>query len=182
MLFRRKSTKTFAYEALIKYNVTSLPVPLQYDDGILIFTMQYLAWIHNQNVFNYFDAFGYRGFVCYDSKFDNYVIFINGEDPEPLQRWSISVAIGFIETCKFSKNRGIPISNPPQDIDDFTYIYTCPDCILERDNVTTPEQIIEVCKIPFNKAREKSKRLKLSFHSKNKMVNHLEKIICTLIS
>lgn len=181
MLSKRKPAKISAYETLIKYNITSLPVPTKYSNGIKIFTLQFLAEYHNQDISEYFNVFGYRGFVCYEPHYNNYVIFINDDDPEDLQRWCISTAIGYIENYKFKSKYGFSISESSLYINDFTYTYTCPDCILERDHINKPEQIIELCKIPFNKAREKSKRLKIVFKSKNDLTNKLETLICNLI-
>lgn len=179
--FRRKPAKIFAYETLIKYNVSALPVPIKYQDGIKIFTMQFLAEFHHENVSDYFDTMGYRGFVCYDSKHDKHIIFINGDDPEDVQRWSISIAIGLIESHNFNKESSISISEATKYIEDFTYTYTCPDCILLRDNITSAEEIITSCRIPFNKAREKCKRLKMSFLSDKITNKKLENILCNLI-
>lgn len=103
MFLKRKPVKIFAYETLIKYNVTSLPVPLEYHNGIKIYTLQLLAEYHHENVSDYFNYFGYRGFVCYEPEFDNYIIFINENDSKALQRWSVSIAIGFIESHKIKK-------------------------------------------------------------------------------
>lgn len=45
----------------------------------------------------------------------------------------------------------------------------------------SPEQIIDICKMPFNKAREKIKRFGLSQDSVNENLSELEKLICSLI-
>lgn len=183
MLFKKsKSSKESAYEALIKYNITSLPVPVNYSNGIKIFSLQLLAGYHHQNITEYFNKFGYRGFTFYEPEFDNYIIFYNEDDPIPMQRWVISSAIAFIECHKVSSIYGTSLDRLPEYIDDFTYTYTCPDCVLKRDNLISSEQIIEICDIPFNKAREKSKRLKTSTNSNNKYIKKLESIICNLIS
>lgn len=178
----KKPPKISAYEALIKYNITSLPVPISYTNGIKIFSMQFLAEYHKQNVSEYFKTFGYRGFVCYEPHYENYVIFINENDPESVQRWSISIAIGYIENYKFKNKYAFSISEASLYLDSFCFTYTCPDCILQRDNLLSADQIIETCKIPFYKAREKSKRLKLVSNSINKTLNKLESMVCELIS
>lgn len=184
MLFKRetKSTKEFAYEALIKYNITSLPVPIKYSKDIRIYSMQFLANYHKENVSEYFNKFGYRGFTFYEPKYDNYVIFYNENDPEEMQRWVVSSAIALIEYHQLSDDYGTSLTYLPEYIDDFTYIYTCPDCVLKRDDISSAEQIIKVCKIPFNKAREKVKRLKLSNISDFRSIKKLESLICKLIS
>lgn len=181
LLFKRKPAKIFAYETLIKYDISALPVPLKYQDDIKIFTMQFLAKYHHQNVSDYFDVMGYRGFVCYEPKYKNYVIFINGDDPEDVQRWSISIAIGLIESRSFRNGRSFSISEATKYIEDFTYTYTCPDCILLRDNITSAENIIASCGIPFSIAREKCKRLKTSFLYDTSSYKKIEDIICNLI-
>lgn len=181
MLFRRKTAKITAYETLIKYNISSLPVPTTYSDGIRIYTMQFLAGYFKEDVSKYFNTFGYRGFVCYEPEFDNYAIFINRDDPDQLQRWSISIALGFIESRKFKENRSFSLSDPTDYAEDFTYVYTCPDCILKRDGITSTEDIIKICQVPFNKAREKNKRLKLSSNSRNDKLKTVESVINDLI-
>lgn len=104
---------------------------------------------------------GIAAFITYEPVYHRYIIFVNAEDSEPLRRWCISLAIGYIENHKIKANCGIPITSADKFINDFAYVYTCPDCILKRDGILSSEKIIEVCKIPFQKAHEKSKRLAL---------------------
>ena len=84
MLFRRKksvqkkSAKIAAYEALIKYDVSRLPVPVEYDNcEIEIYTLQLLACYGKKKMREVYKIFGYRGFVTYDAKDDRYLIFTN---------------------------------------------------------------------------------------------------------
>ena len=181
MLYKKKSAKISAYEALIKYDIASLPVPVSYNPKeIKIFTLQFLAGYHGQDVREYYKIWGHRGFITYEPVYNRYIIFINGEDSEPLRRWCISLAIGYIENHKVHKKYGIPISNSNKYITDFTYVYTCPDCILERDGIISTEKIASVCKIPFREAREKSKRLKMFSGIRAPKELHIEKIICNI--
>ena len=181
MLFKRKSAKVAAYEALIKYNVTTLPVPTRYSGGIYILSMQLLADFYGESVEKYYNTFGYRGFVCHDTERDTYGIFINEEDSESLKRWSISVAIGIIENEEIAEFRGISISAASGYINDFTYVYTCPDCVLRHNQIISAEEIIKVCGVPFNKAREKSKRLRLLLKPEKGKIATIEKVIRNLI-
>lgn len=187
MLFRRKksvqkkSAKIAAYEALIKYDVSRLPVPVEYDNcEIEIYTLQLLACYGKKKIREVYKIFGYRGFVTYDAKDDRYLIFANEEDPEPLLRWVISTAIGYIEAGHPGLRRGLPLSAESSYINDFVYTYTCPDCVLERDKIIEPDQIIRICDIPFRKAREKSKYLKLYLKADTREKLGIEEIICSL--
>ena len=176
-----KSAKLSAYEALIKYNISALPVPINYDPKeIKIFTIQFLARYHNESCREYFKLFGHRGFVIYESVYDRYIIFINETDPEALQRWSISIAIGYIESHRISHKYGNSINESDKYITDFTYTYTCPDCVLKRDKILSSEEIAEVCAIPLHKAKEKSKRLKIFSDLNDSKILHIEKILCNI--
>ncbi len=181
MFFGRKSSKISAYEALIKYDISSLPIPVSYNPKeIKIFTLQFLADYHQEDIHLYYERWGYRGFITYEPVYHRYIIFVNAEDSEPLRRWCISLAIGYIENHKIKANCGIPITSADKFINDFAYVYTCPDCILKRDGILSSEKIIEVCKIPFQKAHEKSKRLALLSKTENPQELHIEKIICNI--
>ncbi len=181
MFFGRKSSKISAYEALIKYEVSSLPVPISYHpDKIKIFTLQFLADYHNEDIHSYYEKWGYRGFLTYEAVYRRYIIFVNAEDSEPLRRWCISLAIGYIENHKIKAGCGVPITSADPFINDFAYVYTCPDCILKRGGILSSEKIMETCRIPFQKAYEKSRRLSLSGQAEDPRERHIEKIICNI--
>lgn len=181
MPFFKKSSKFAAYEALIKYQITSLPVPLQYHtEKIQIFTLQLLAAYHRQSVEKYYKVWGKRGFVVYSREDDRYIIFLNANDSQALQRWCISAAIGYIESGMVHPRHGVSLSHLNRYIRDFAYVYTCPDCILLQENVRSFEQILDVCQIPYQKAYEKSKRIGTVPLLYDEKVSHIEKQVCEL--
>ena len=155
-----------AYEALIKYDITELPIPITYQPDILAVPIQVFAMeCHMSNRRAVRDC-EYRGIVYYADEVNKYVILYNDEDPIELRRWEVALGIGYIEMWKElqlsrqMERTYIALKNSQLAVDEFAYYFTCPDLVLQECGIRTPEDIIEFCSIPFNNAREKSKRLK----------------------
>lgn len=161
---RKRDSKILAYEALIKYQVHSLPVMLSDDKfkNIRFFSLQYMAEYFNEPIDQILSEARYRGFIFYQAEFDRYVVFLNSDDPEPLLRWSVAMAIGYIESKSQKSHEACFFNSPGKYIEDFTYTFTCPDCVLEMHNIISFNDIVKFCRIPFPNALEKSKRLSLS--------------------
>ena len=179
--FRDKTSKLDAYKALIKYHIEKLPVTLDLERvNIKIFTLQYLARYHHESIDRYLRISEYRGFIAYQTEYDRYVAFLNAEDPEPLLRWVLSMAIGYIESGQKNANEALFFAFSDQYIEDFAYTFTCPDCVLEKHKILSENDIVKICKIPLPYALEKRKRLILSNKHKSRLEAKLEEILNSL--
>lgn len=167
---RKTDARTLAYESLIKYQIHSLPVKVndRTFNNIKFFSLQFVADYFHEPIEQLLPKAEYRGFIFYQTECDRYIVFLNTEDPEPLLRWSISVAIGYIESQSCSSHGACFFNSPGKYIEDFTYTFTCPDCVLEKNQIQTINDICRICRIPFPKALEKSKRLLLKSNQKDK--------------
>ena len=181
---KHKDSKLLAYESLIKYQVNSLPVPFQVAmlENVKIFSLQYMAKYFNDPIDECLARSGHRGFIFYQESCSRYVIFLNAEDPEPILRWSLSQAIGYIESNSRKQLKTLFFDSPEKYIEDFTYTFTCPDCILEKNDLTSLNDIVKFCCIPFPNAMEKRKRLFLASKIKDNLETKLDEILNDLIT
>lgn len=172
-----------AYEALIKYDISMLPAPVEFIPGILIVSIQVFATACNMSEEKAIRQCGHRGIVYYADEVDKYVILYNYNDPIELRRWIITLGIGYIELWKelnlshLMKRTYISLNNSHRTIDEFAYSFTGPDIVLEECEMNTVEEIIAFCGIPFNHAREKFKRLKIESSDPNSLELRINGII-----
>lgn len=179
--FKDKTSKLDAYAALIKYHIQELPVTLDLGlANIKIFTLQYLARYHHESIDRYLNISEYRGFIAYQAQFDRYIVFLNEEDPEPLVRWILSMAIGYIESDQKNSSNVLFFSFAEKYIEDFAYTFACPDCVLEKYKILSENDIAKTCGIPLSRASEKRKRLILSNKRKSRFELKLEEILNSL--
>lgn len=156
-----------AYEALIKYDINMLPIPIVYNSGILVVPIQTFAYYCNMNDKKAVRRCEHRGIVYYADEVDKYVVLYNNDDPISLKRWVIALGIGYIEMWKDlhlsrqMKRTYIALKDSGRVVDEFAYSFTSPDVILKECGINTAEDIMAFCEIPFNNAREKCKKLKI---------------------
>lgn len=154
-----------AYESLLKYEIDDLPVNYhEFSDNIKFFSMQFLSYMMDRDPEIFLRSWKHRGIVLYEPRYDNYVIFFNAADPAETIRWSLATAIGCIELGyhRMIAKDGITLDKQMMILEEFCYSFNCPDVILKESNIFSAQDIMRVCAIPFHKAREKMKRLKLT--------------------
>lgn len=147
-----------AYEALIKYDVNSLPVNVNFKKRVSLLSIQLLSKVQKINV-NEYDA---DGKLVYQSEFQRYIVLYDNTAPPAEIRWLIALVVAYIELYPDVKG-DVELSRVNNSVVDFAYIFTAPDCILDACSISSSEDIMKACCIPFYRAREKSKRLKLRF-------------------
>lgn len=147
-----------AYEALIKYDVNSLPVNVNFKNRVSLLSIQLLSKVQKINV-NEYDA---DGKLVYQSDFQRYIVLYDNTAPPTEIRWLIALVVAYIELYPDMKD-DVELSHVNNSVVDFAYIFTAPDCILDKCSISSSEDIMRACGIPFYRAREKSKRLKLKF-------------------
>ena len=97
-----EKAKNLAYETLIEYSCTQLPVNVkaiikQYEN-IKMFTFEKFMNIMNLAYDEIIDKFASEhGFTIYDTEKDKYIIVYNEKDNEEAQRWTLAHELGHIE-------------------------------------------------------------------------------------
>ena len=166
-----------AYNILTKYETDSLPIDplsqLQLDDKVKIYSQQFLAEYWGDDIGYYLKEYEH-GFLTYSADMDKHIVFYNEEDPPEVKRWMLAVAISEIFLSTKVDEMAIALSDRYTYAEEFSYFYLAPDIILDRCKISTMEEILEYCKIPFNKAHYKAKKLRKQRNSKDVKRDFLE--------
>ncbi len=162
-----KFIKFTAYDTLIEFDVTQLPVLPEFcqviDSTILIFPMQFVA-IQEGHPEDYF-IHGGSGIVMYVQESGHYIALYDEQmSPEQI-RWTISKMIYLIKSGNLEKRPNVfhyaDKGDSLEYCNSFAYQFTCPDIILNECRFDDANKIIKYCKIPFSCANTKIRLLKM---------------------
>lgn len=162
-----KFIKFTAYDALIEFDVTQLPVFPEFcqviDSTILIFPMQFVA-VQEGHPEDYF-IHGGSGIVMYVQETRHYIALYDEQmSPEQI-RWTISKMIYLIKSGNLEKRPNVfhyaDKGEALEFCNSFAYQFTCPDIILNECRFDDANKIIKYCKIPFSYANTKIRLLKM---------------------
>lgn len=161
------SVRYLAYDALLLYEMESLPVnpvdalmpldqvqlrPLEYCLNLIDFVPGYLTQELE------------KGFVFYSKEDGKYYIIYNSNSPKDEIRWFITTAIAAIriDHVRYYMGEDAYIDGLLKDSEaqEFAFHFLAPDPVLNACSFTTAASIIKYCKIPFEKAFRKEKYLK----------------------
>lgn len=176
----KRLVKLSAYEALLECNVSKLPVDL-----IKIFNTRKDVSLYNSTLFfesagwcedEYIQAFGTYGTLIYSEDFEKYFAYYNDFNPEPVIRWELSSLLALLELDLVSPKNPIRLEcNKGDYTETFSYYFTAPDIILSEIGIKSAEEVMKSCKIPFDKAHAKGKKLKLPWVEKKTYLDKLLK-------
>ena len=181
-----KYIKFTAYDTLIEFDTTQLPVLPQFcqviDSTILIFSMQYVARQEGHPK-DYF-ILGGSGIVMYVQETGHYIALYDEDMPPEQIRWTISKLIYLIKSGYLEKRPNIfhyaDKGDALEYCNSFAYQFTCPDIILNECGIDDTDKIIKHCKIPFPYANVKSSLLKMVTSAKS--LQFVEKTLKTNFS
>lgn len=162
-----------AYDVLTRYNAEELPIDpllqLQLDNNVKIYSQQFLAEYWGDDINEYLKNYQH-GFLTYSEELEKHIIFYNEDDTPEVKRWLLAVAISEIFIGTKVDEMIMALSDNYTYLEEFTYFYLAPDVILESCDITSMEEILIHCKIPFSKAHYKAKRLQ-----KKKVINNVQR-------
>jgi len=172
MLYERKSAKkieedmmvkSYAYDALIEYGITSLPVnfPDYRLKNILITSFQQYFYTRKRPArINIGKEDG--AVMCLEAGENaHFILFFDGNLSKEAKRWVIAKLLYYVR-CGFAEEHVgtyIVSGELPKAIE-FAQYFTCPDIILESHNILSAEDIIKYCQIPFSTASRKARYFK----------------------
>lgn len=173
MLFKRKRTKntskqdmivkSYAYDALIEYGADSLPVSIpDYDPSKILIISWQKYFRHNAKPI-YCDITKYDGLLmCLDADTNKrYIIFYDENMSYTLKNLVISKLLYYIRCGIADKNPGTYFAcDSLSKAEEFASHYTCPDVILETCEITSAENIMYYCQVPFSLASRKARYFK----------------------
>lgn len=159
-----RSIQMFAYSALLDYEVKELPVMpreiLRRDQDVYLITEQTYALRNEFSFEKVHREMGDWAVAYYDG---HYYIYYNDDCSEYDVRWFLSCAIACIEldlvTLPLTKCSFLSSINDSEKAERFTYVFTAPDAVLKRCALTSAKDVIQYCRIPFQKAFKKSRLL-----------------------
>lgn len=160
----KKLIKLSAYEALLDFQINTLPVDMiktfNYREDVALYNSSLFRQVEKWDTNTYIRVFGEYGSLIFSDDFNKYFAFYNDCNPEPIIRWELASLLALLELGIASKDKPIQISCKDGDYTDtFAYYFTAPDPILIELGVRSSEEIMWKCKIPFNKAYRKSNLL-----------------------
>ena len=171
----RKYLKFSAYDALIEWNETSLPVSDDYlqktKHDIFVLSMQFVS-VRLGHEENYFSDLGenYKDCFCmYVSATKHFLILYNEHLQPNERRWNISKGLSLIKlgVLELHPDTFISVHYDELKSDEFSYFYTCPDVILNECDILSASKILKYCDIPFVQANKKETFLKKLIPSKS---------------
>lgn len=177
----KKHIKISAYNSLIESKINSLPV-----DPVVAIKSRGDARLFGLTFYRHYGwdekdfqkAFGAYGAAIYSESTKKYFITYNDEIPKPYVRWTLSSLLAAIELDLVDNTKYFSVTYRDSDDPDlFAQYFTAPDVILHSINTTHPEEIMEYCNIPFDKAYRKSQSLKFSWANKKPMIDKILRFV-----
>lgn len=156
--------RNMAYRFLLEENISRLPIS---STQILInrrYYLRYYADIKGIDSGKLIDVYG-NSYVKHMAPPYDYIIVVNRACNARKRNWSIMHKLACIELGLVdSSSIGIgdigwdPVTKvATQEAELFTLFATCPDIVLKTLGISTPDDIITSCSIPYQKAIVKSK-------------------------
>lgn len=166
-VINKRNIKLTAYNTLLDCGVKTLPVdPLKIlksrcDINLNSFTFfEKFGW----SMDDFKQAYGTYGGVNFNIKLKKYFISYNDNNPDILVNWTLACLLACIELGNVDSVSFLIITcHEGDDSDIFADYFLSPDVILKAAGITSAEDIISECHIPFNKAYKKSKKIQFSF-------------------
>lgn len=172
-----------AYNTLIEFGETSLPVLSEFDQiinsSIFIFSMQSISRKlgHSEDYF----SIGDKGIGIYVSMTGHHVLLYNDRLPSYEIRWTIARLLYLVISGKLERQPDMfHFADCHEDMercDIFAYYFTCPDTILDKCEIRSAADIIAHCKIPFSYADKKSRSLGKAANTSIKSLQSLVEIL-----
>lgn len=155
---------TLAYNALLDYDVKELPVMpkeiFRKSEEVYLITEQTYAL---RNGYSFEKVHREMGDWAVAYSNDHYYIYYNRDCSEYEVRWILSNALACIEldlvNLPLTRCSFLSSINDSKKTEEFTYAFTAPDAILKRCGLTSAEDVIKYCRIPFQRAFKKSRLL-----------------------
>lgn len=166
-LATRRLIKLSAYDALMKFNVRSLPIDplnlLYSRNDIVLYSYSFFQSLAGVTLEDVTISFGSYGAAIYKREYNKYFLYYNDTLSISFVRWTLARLLGAIELGSVDSISFFVMGGKDGgDCDTFAYYFTAPDVILKSAGISTPESIMQNCQIPFDKAYRKSKNLKFS--------------------
>lgn len=166
-LVTRRLIKLSAYDALMKFNVRTLPVDpinlLNSRDDISLYSYSFFQSAVGATLKDITTSFGPYGAAIYVREYKKYFLYYNDMSSIAFVRWTLIRLLGAIELGSVDSISFFIIGyRDDGDCDTFAYYFAAPDVILKAVGISSPEEIMQNCQIPFDKAYRKSKNLKFS--------------------
>lgn len=155
---------TLAYNALLDYDVKELPVMpkeiFRKSEDVYLISEQTYAVRNGYSFEKVHKEMGDWAVACHN---EHYYIYYNRDCSEYEVRWILSNALACIEldlvNLPLSSSGFYSSINGSKKTEEFTYVFTAPDTVLKHCGITSAEDVIKYCKIPFQRAFKKSRLL-----------------------
>lgn len=156
-------TKSLAYDALVDYAISSLPIKIEGDSlkNIKFFSwQQYCAEIGKPK-----QSYIYRqdgAVMCLDANVEpQFVIFYNDGLPEKTKQWVIAKLLYYVRGGFAEGHVGQYIMpDDKKEAEEFATYFLCPDAVLSECGIVSEKDIMHYCQVPFQVARRKARSLK----------------------
>ena len=172
------NVKSLAYDALVEYAFSSLPIRIN-DDGLdNIYISSWEKYLLEHEKPKHSNIFKQEGTVmCLGMNPEaRYVIFYHESLPEERKQWVIAKLLYYIR-CGFAEEHVGEYIIPDEQAKatEFASYFLCPDVILEKCGLRSQEDILHYCQVPFPDARRKAQYLMAGY--KRFMLPSLEKMV-----
>lgn len=155
--------KTLAYDALLEYDIYSLPTHFPI---CRVKNIHFLSWQEhlrdNGRTINC-DVTKHDGLVMCVERGENkrFVILYDETLTDAYKHWVIAKLLYYIRSGEAEESPGVyfPCDTSPEAIE-FASHFTCPDIVLKKRGILSTEDIMKYCQIPFPDALCKAKYLK----------------------
>ncbi len=172
------NVKSLAYDALVEYAISSLPIRIREDGLRNVYISSWEKYLLEHAKPKHGNIFRQDGTVmCLGVNPEaRYVIFYHESLPEERKQWVVAKLLYYIR-CGFAEEHVGEYIIPDEQAKaaEFASFFLCPDAILEECGIRSAEDIMHHCQVPFPDAMRKARYLKNGY--KRYELPSLEKMV-----